>query len=416
MTARRIPRGLVPRLMMGGSLMAATAGGLAAQRADSATVARAAMRQAATLFSQHDTAGAVVAIQRAVAAWPQQGAYLLSLGRMSAHAGRADAASAALARATAMGFGWRLDEAAFANPVVHAALSAQGARAQSVVAPSVRSTNAFTSSDTLLQPEGIAFDSRTGRTFLSSPRKRKVVVIDGAGVARDFATGLDAVFGMTVDTMRRTLWVATSAVKESERYSPADSNRAAIVALDLNDGTVRGHWRLGRDVPHVLGDVVLAPDGSVWATDSRTAGIWRASPSDSSGWATRVAIHSSDFASLQGIAFSPSGDIGWIADWTTGLYRVDIARGAVTPVDGDPSMFTLGIDGLYRESARTLIAIQNGITPMRVVRLHLDAGGHRLERIEVLERGMAEGAEPTLGVVVGGELLYVAGGVRRLAL
>ena len=50
--------------------------------------------------------------------------------------------------------------------------------------------------------------------------------------------------------------------------------------------------------------------------------------------------------------------------------------------------------------------IQNGVEPHRVVRLSLE--GDRVAGLHVLERAHARYDEPTLGVVVGGSLYYVA--------
>jgi hypothetical protein len=118
--------------------------------------------------------------------------------------------------------------------------------------------------------------------------------------------------------------------------------------------------------------------------------------------------HSTDWMSLQGLAFAADGSTAWLADWTTGLYRIDVASGVVSPVSADPSLFTLGVDGLYVGGDRRLIALQNGIAPARVVAFDLDSTGTRVERVELLDRHLPAAIEPTLGVMVPGGLLYVA--------
>jgi len=70
-------------------------------------------------------------------------------------------------------------------------------------------------------------------------------------------------------------------------------------------------------------------------------------------------------------------------------------------------VMALGIDGLYA-TGEGLVGIQNGVSPARVVRLHLDEAGRRLASMEVLERARPDYAEPTLGVLVGPSLYYVA--------
>jgi hypothetical protein len=55
-----------------------------------------------------------------------------------------------------------------------------------------------------------------------------------------------------------------------------------------------------------------------------------------------------------------------------------------------------------------LIAVQNGITPARLVRFCLDADGLGIRRAEVLDRSPALADEPTLGTIVGDSAFYVA--------
>ena len=67
----------------------------------------------------------------------------------------------------------------------------------------------------------------------------------------------------------------------------------------------------------------------------------------------------------------------------------------------------LGIDGLswYRGS---LIAVQNGVFPARVLRLQLDGPGQRITEVVVLDRNLAHATEPTIGTVWERRYFYVA--------
>jgi hypothetical protein len=67
----------------------------------------------------------------------------------------------------------------------------------------------------------------------------------------------------------------------------------------------------------------------------------------------------------------------------------------------------LGIDGLRRQGNR-LLAIQNGITPPRILSLELSPDGRSLVAAKILERNLSEWDEPTLGVVADGAFWYVA--------
>jgi sugar lactone lactonase YvrE len=61
-----------------------------------------------------------------------------------------------------------------------------GVIAAAAQAQSLPATVAFRLDEKDLIPEGITHDSRTGRFFLSSINKEKVVAVDAAGKASDF--------------------------------------------------------------------------------------------------------------------------------------------------------------------------------------------------------------------------------------
>ena len=68
---------------------------------------------------------------------------------------------------------------------------------------------------------------------------------------------------------------------------------------------------------------------------------------------------------------------------------------------------TIGIDGLIWHRG-ALLAIQNGITPHRVVRFRLGERGSAIDSAEILLMNDARFDEPTLGVVTNDALLLVA--------
>ena len=70
-------------------------------------------------------------------------------------------------------------------------------------------------------------------------------------------------------------------------------------------------------------------------------------------------------------------------------------------------MTLLGVDGLYWHRG-SLVGVQNGVIPARVVRFCLDSSGRSVRRLEMLDRNPAVADEPTLGAVIGDSLFYVA--------
>ncbi len=383
----------------------------APQVADSAQAARLYVRTAGASLREGDTAAAVAHLERAVAAWPEQGAYRLRLANLAARAGHRALALAALDTLLRQGSGWsdRDDVATILG--ADSGYRALAGRMRQAAGPLLRSTILAELPDTMLHPEGVAWDGVRQRYLVSSIRQRRVVAVEREGAVRPFIAagqdGLDAVFGMAVDSSRGLLWLASSAVPNQEGYAAADSGRAALFAFDLGTGELRGRVALPPVAGgHLLGDLTLASDGTVYASDSRHPAVYRAR--GLSGTAELLVERDPLFRSLQGLALSGDGRSLYLADWSHGLLRVDLLTRRVTSVPLTVAGTTLGIDGLLRLDARRLIGLQNGIAPPRVVLLTLDQTGERLVGVETLDRHLPLATEPTLGVLAGGALVYVA--------
>lgn len=275
--------------------------------------------------------------------------------------------------------------------------------------PVVGSTVAFTLPERDLLTEGIAYDPGEKVFFVSSVHHRKIVRVDRSGRSADFGRsgrdGLWAPMGMQVDSARRVLWVAASAVPQMLGYDSAEAGRSGLFRYDLSTGAQAGRVIIPSDSSaHLLGDLTLARNGDAYASDSRAPVVWRLRAGADS---LQRLVESPLILSAQGLALSEDERTLFLADYSRGLLKIDIASRHATLLPCREGVVALGIDGLYRVG-RTLVGIQNGMEPQRVVRLTLDARGDSVIGSEVLERLHPSHAEPTLGVLVGRDLYYVA--------
>jgi len=378
---------------------------------DSAREARAAYRRAVTAFRQHDLVKARMEMERAAESWPTQQAYLDAAAKLAAAARDTTDAALWLRRLADLGVGIDVrNDTTFRALVGAPAFDSAAAGLSAATAPIVRGRVRLTIADTTLHPEGIAFDARHRRWFMGSVRQRKVVAIEPDGRVRDFvasgADGLAGVFGMAVDSVRRTLWAATTALPRMAGFAEADSGRVGVYGYDLETGRLKRKAWMARDssAAHTFGDVAVAPNGDVYVSDSQAPWILElATGSDS------LVPFLTDplFRSLQGMAITPDGATMYVADYSHGLLRVSLASKTVSLLTGPRGVTLLGVDGLYWHHG-TLIGVQNGVTPARVVRFCLDPSGRSVRRLEVLDRNPAVADEPTLGAIDGDSLVYVA--------
>ena len=381
-----------------------------APEADSAGAARAAYRRAIAAYRQRDLATARAEMRRAAKAWPAQQAYLEGSAALAAVARDTTDAAAWLEQLAALGVGPDIaGDTAFAAFAGAPAFDSALARLRSATRIVARGRVAFTIPDTTFHAEGIAFDARARRWFVGSVRQRRIVTVDAAGAVQDFAPsaseGLAGVFGMAVDTTRRMLWAATTALPRMTGFTTADSGRAGVFGYDIESGALRRRVWIRRDSSaHTLGDVTIASNGDVYVSDSNAPWI---SKVPATGDTLERFITHPLFRSLQGMAIASDGRTMYVADYSHGILRVDLVTRHVAALRAAPGVTLLGIDGLYLHDG-ALIAVQNGVSPARVVRFCLDAAGGGVRGAEVLDRNPAVADEPTLGAIAGDSVFYVA--------
>jgi D-alanyl-D-alanine carboxypeptidase len=377
---------------------------------DSASAARAHWASANAALAAHDTVGAYRHATRAATAWPTQPTYVWGRAVTAALAGDTAAAREALTAYAALGLGRDIRaDPRFRTIVADGRLTSLveqlAANQQSIG----NSRVAFQLADSTLWPEGIDYDPRTGRFYITSVRHRTIVERLANGATREliprFTSGIGAILAVRVDTARNVLWATSSGLPQMVNYSPSDSSHGAILRISLRDGVIE-RWNLPGGGRHVLGDIAVAPNGDVYVTDSAQPLLYRFRPAD--GAIERIS--SPLFHSLQGIAVRVDPQFGVVlhlADYSHGLLFIHTASGAIGRVQDAPQSTALGIDGLVADGG-ALIAIQNGVAPARVMRFQLDSAGTTVTRVELLDRNSAMADEPTAGVIVGRRFLYIA--------
>jgi hypothetical protein len=155
-----------------------------------------------------------------------------------------------------------------------------------------------------------------------------------------------------------------------------------------------------------LSDLAAGPDGTVYASDPQGGGIYRARR-DSAQLTALVAPGT--LRSPQGLAVSADGQRLYVSDYRYGLAMIDLASGAVSRLTSDVPAALDGIDGLWRDGD-TLIAVQNGTSPMRISAFTLSADGTRITGHRILEQAHPDWTEPLGGNIAGGALTYVSTG------
>jgi hypothetical protein len=181
---------------------------------------------------------------------------------------------------------------------------------------------------------------------------------------------------------------------QSTLYAFDIRSGAALVAAHPQD-TVSGH---------IFGDIALRSSGDVFVSDSRNNIIYQYV---AAGRKLVPYFSSPDFWNIQGLAFSNDDRYLYIADYVKGIFVLDTKSKVLRRLKVHYDLSLKGTDGINFFN-NSLITIQNGVQPNRVVRHFLDPGGSELIRYEIIDNAHPAFGEPTIGSLAGETFYYIA--------
>jgi sugar lactone lactonase YvrE len=249
-----------------------------------------------------------------------------------------------------------------------------------------------------LVPEAIAYHH--GGLLLGSVAQQRVYRVAFAGHTSGRAVPWSPrlggpVLGLEVDSARGVLWAAV--------MRPAGRGSGALIALRLADGGVARMLPL-RTGKHLPNDLALAPDGTIYLTDSDAGIVWSLAPGAEE---LTIAVPAVDgWTYPNGVALTADGAMIYVA------YSEGIAVGRT----GEPRLRALrapagvalgDIDGLY-VAGGALIGIQQTGETSQVVRIALSDEGRAARDASVLERRHPAYDAPTTGLLLGDAFYFLA--------
>lgn len=226
-----------------------------------------------------------------------------------------------------------------------------------------------------------------------------LVSTNGKSWKRLGLTGMASFSGLAVVERRGLVWAASAV------FEPTPQPEGAFSGLILVDP------RTGRVVRRVIAppgvvpsDITVASDGTVYASDPLNGGVWLARPRSA---ALETLVPPGRFRSPQGLVLSANERALYISDYPHGLAVIDLASGRIDRLTGPRPLMLDGIDGLFRRG-HSLIAVQNGTRPIRILALDLTPDGRSIGRLRVLQSRRLGAGEPTTGQLVGSNLVHVS--------
>ncbi len=271
-----------------------------------------------------------------------------------------------------------------------------------------------------LMPEDLTFDRTTGTFVVSSIQHHTLyrVTLPKAGgtectlreITSDNQVRRWPVLAVSADATRSLLWVTASAIPGFTGFPKEDEGKAALFALDDASGKIVRRFDLASGGPGVLGDMSVADDGTVYVSDSIGGGVYRVRGDLKTAVLEKIA---GDFFSPQTPVLAADGRRIFVADYSMGIGVVDLTKpnpsAQLKYLAHPETVAVTGLDGLYL-SGDSLIGIQNGTDPARVMRYHLNPAQTEITSGEVVEQATERLGESTHVIGLDG-WLYISANV-----
>jgi hypothetical protein len=263
--------------------------------------------------------------------------------------------------------------------------------------------------------ESIAWDPKRKQFLVGSVRDGGIYIADGKGAVKEFikadaANGLMAVFGLAVDAGHDRLYAISNGVPHFDRFDAEMVGKAGVYEFVLSSGKfVRKSMLPVDDGRHILSYITVDAKGKVYVADGVKQQIYKLEGGD-----LKLVTGNPVLSGIRGLAVSDDGNTLYFADVALGLFGYDLAQGKPFVVAYDPNRLALGgISGLYWFNG-TLAAIQNDMTPRRVMRLRLGGDGRSIVQAQPLDAAQAAFTLPTVGTVAGEGLYFIANSQKGL--
>jgi hypothetical protein len=326
--------------------------------------------------------------------------YMLSVAKIEARLGHKDEALKWIEKyvATGLSFDPAKDED------LNALMTGAGARIDFLMKErSLPVTNAefvceLPQADTM--PEDITYLKSSGAFFVSSIQHHTVyrVSLPKAGSRQCSIEELPLpaeakrwpTLAISVDPKRKSLWVTASAMPGFSGVPKEEQGKAVLMEIDPASGKVLHQFDPATTGPAVLGDMCVTGEGTVYVTDSVGGGVYRLHGDLQTAKLEKIA---DGLFSPQTPVLARDGKRLFVADYTMGIAVIDLPTAGAAPnlsaklnyLPQPENVAVVGLDGLY-SNGDSLIGIQNGTEPERILRLLMNPAQTEITGAQVIHQ------------------------------
>lgn len=359
-------------------------------------------------LQEKDTAGYFYLAEQAYTLAPFNLEFTVNYARACVTVGRQIRATNLLQGVADMGFDYDVENDTTFKPLWPQSKFKQIVAKAKTSSKLTASNYAFSLKEKDLIPEGMTYDPRQQKFYVSSIYKRKIVGINMDGTSFDFVgeaqDGLYSTLGMKVDAARNHLWVmGVMNTPKAKIMNESDYGKSAVFQYDLETRRLIKKYVLNDTLKHLFNDLAMV-NGSLYITDSENGTIYQI---DKEAQTFTPFFHWDWMFYPNGIVATPDKKYLFVAHWA-GISRISIADTQMVMLQNKPNTTLTGVDGLYLYE-NSLIAVQNGAGPQsRIVKFELNKAMDAVTKTTVLESQNPLYNVPTTGTIVDDEFFFIA--------
>ena len=259
--------------------------------------------------------------------------------------------------------------------------------------------NAFSLNEKEQLIESVAYHKPNKEFFISSVSSKKIYSYKHGkwSVFSNPSDKLSGVFSLKVSPDQRFLWASISSISQAKD----STNTYGLVKYDLKLRKRVETYLLKDSLEHVFGDFILSETGDVYISDSKQNIIYQLKTSTKT---ISPFFKTPFFVSMQGLSFMNNEKDLLVADYTEGLFKLNLETKEIVKITSLQPLSLRGIDGIYPYKD-SFILVQNGIYPNRVLQISLKKHSIVASEIKAINHPMIN--DPTLGQVVDNSFYFI---------
>jgi len=254
----------------------------------------------------------------------------------------------------------------------------------------------------------MAWDPKRKSLLIGSARDGSIHLLNEKGKLTEFIAagsnpnlwGVDA---LAVDSAHGKLYVATSASPKFVKFSEDNANKGALLEYELASGKFVKKFSIASpEVPRTFNSLAVSDKGMVYAADGGHHVVYKLE-----GDELKPMVQNAKLTNLSAITVSGDGRILYVADYTLGIFGFDMAKGeAFEPKYNQDSLVLGGVVGMHWYDG-TLVIIEDGMVPKRVMRLTLSPDGHTIVSAMPLDVASQDFIALGDGAIAGDKLYFI---------